>query len=251
MTRAIAFAVVLISTTTALADDQKTANELFARGQTRYEAGDYREAIKLFDEAYQLVRDPVYLFNIAQAYRKVFDCVPAAKHLERYLAEATDVDRATKTKINQQLRELRPCVEERTKATAPIETKPQPVPVPVQPVKPQPTVVDHGRGLRIGGIALAGVGVAGLVVGALYSSKGAGHESDLAACDAGCSWTPEREAIDQAGRRANTIAAVSWIAGGVALAGGATLYLLGRSKVERLTVVPTAGGAAVSARFSF
>jgi tetratricopeptide (TPR) repeat protein len=249
--RAVLLAIVL-SSSTAAAD--ASANELFARAQARYEAGDYRQAITLFEEAYQLVRDPVYLFNIGQAYRKLFDCVPAATHFERYLAEAPDADAGARSKVKQALEELAPCVEERTRvAPKPIERKP--VEEPPQPIEVAPVIDDRGRGLRIGGLAMAGTGVVALVVGSVYSAKGAGYESDLAACAAGCEWTAELEDIEGKGERANTLATVGWITGGVAVAGGVTLYLLGRSKrneramARSFTITPTRGGAAVSFRF--
>ena len=56
-------------------------------------------AIKLFEEAYQLVHDPVFLFNIAQSYRKLYDCMPSAQYYERYLAEATDADESQRGKV--------------------------------------------------------------------------------------------------------------------------------------------------------
>ncbi len=231
MKRLVLGLLVALSTE-ALADDaQGRANELFTRGQARYDAGDYRQAIALFDEAYQLVRDPVYLFNIAQSYRKVFDCVPAAQYFERYLAEATDADEAQRSKVKALLSELAPCLADR-KATA----APTPIAEPPKPAVPVVGGDDRGRGQRLGGIALAGAGAVGLVVGAIYSARGADLENQLA-CAAGCLWTPEREAIDRDGSRANTIATIGWIAGGAAVAGGAALYFLGRSKRNERRVV--------------
>ena len=225
--------VALSAEAAADADGQSRANELFTRGQARYDAGDYRQAIALFDEAYQLVRDPVYLFNIAQSYRRVFDCVPAAQYFERYLAEATDADDSQRTKVKALIAELSPCLADRKamRAPAPIQ---DPAPEPAAPVV---EVEDRGRGQRLGGIALAGAGAVGLVLGAVYSAKGADIEGQLADCAAGCQWTPEREALDRDGSRANTIATISWIAGGAAVAGGAVLYFLGRSKRNERRVI--------------
>ncbi|MBA2544227.1 MAG: hypothetical protein H0V17_31575, partial [Deltaproteobacteria bacterium] len=154
----------------AFADDdaQTSAGELFTRAQVRYETGDYRLAIKLFDEAYQLVRDPVYLFNIAQSYRKLFDCVPAATYFERFLAEATDADVSQRAKVKELLAELGPCLADRKAVTprAPVIT---PVPAPIVAPRPAaPASLDSGAPLRIGGLALAGAGVVGLIVGGIY-----------------------------------------------------------------------------------
>ncbi len=250
----IALLVAAPATASADEDTQTRANELFSRGQVRYEAGDFRQAISLFDEAYQLVRDPVYLFNIAQAYRKVFDCVPAVKYFERYLAEATDADGTQRAKVKELISELGPCVADRAGKPALIGGAAIVAPPATKPAAPVVVVEDSGRGMRLGGLALVGAGAIGLAVGTIYSARGSSIESDLAACARGCQWTPEREALDNDGKRANTISAVSWIAGGVAVAGGAVLYILGRSKrTERLAVAPavTSSSAAVMARFRF
>ena len=67
------------------------------------------------------------------------------------------------------------------------------------------------------------------------------------ACATSCNWDdPALRDKDEAGKRANTLSTISWISGGVALAGGVALYFVGRSKIE---VVPIEGGAAVAGTF--
>lgn len=249
MKRALALVLLLATPVFADSDAQTRANDLFARGQGRYEAGDYRQSIALFDEAYQLVRDPVYLFNIAQSYRKLFDCEPASKYFERYLAEATDVDQSQRAKVKEILAELEPCVADRVRAKA---AAPTPTPKPT----PKPVVDDPGRPMRLGGLAMVGAGAIGLVVGTIYGAKGSGIKGDLADdCAAGCEWTAEREALDRDGSRANKISLVSFIAGGAVAAGGGVLYFLGRSKrnERRVAIAPlvTSGSAAVFTSFRF
>ena len=56
---------------------QKQADALFEKGLASYQGGKYQDAIAQFKQAYDLVHDPVYLFNIAQSYRKVADCTSA------------------------------------------------------------------------------------------------------------------------------------------------------------------------------
>jgi hypothetical protein len=81
--------------------------------------------------------------------------------------------------------------------------------------------------------------------------RGARLRDELAeTCATDCDWTDLRDE-DAAGRRANTLAAIGWIGGGVAAASGVALYLLGRSRIEQVEVAPVPGGAAVSARLSF
>jgi tetratricopeptide (TPR) repeat protein len=250
--RAGAVLAILLAAATARADKQTDANNLFAKGQAKYLAGEYRDAIKFFDDAYQLVRDPVYLFNVAQSYRKLFDCIPASEYFTRFLNESTDINQKQRALVQKWVIELAPCVSERTAAAA---QKPRAEELTAPPPPPPKRPVDPGRPYRIGGIAAAGVGAVGLVVGAIFSKRGANLESKLADCNLECDWTDEREATDRAGQRANLIAAISWIAGGGVLATGATLYILGHSKrkrFERLHVsAPTTGGIAVVGRFRF
>jgi hypothetical protein len=234
-------------------------------GQGNYQAGRYRAAIPLFEEAYSLVKDPVYLFNIAQSYRKVAECVQAYDYYQRYLDEATDVTRKTRALVEGWQRELLPCVEQRKeeqeaarraeeaerqrKAEAEERARQQ------QAVRkpPQLQTVDRGRTLRLAGLASAGVGVVGIVVGGVFSAKGASIKNDLARiCASGCDWSdPAIRAQHDDGNSANTWAGVGWIGGGLAAAAGVTLYRVGRSRIETVEVTPTSGGATVSARISF
>lgn len=239
---------------TAHADN---ASALFDQGQARYEAGDYRGAIALFQEAYGLARDPVYLFNLGQAYRKLFDCVRATEYYQRYLAEATDADDAQRDKVRQLVHELAPCVDERHReveaARSEVEARLHRPPPPPPP--PQPRFVEHdsGRWYRIAGYATAGVGVVALG----FAGYETAHSSELSselhrACANGCDWTAALAVKDRAGTRANHLATAGWIAGGAALAGGVVLYVVGRSKpIERIQITPTAGGATVGASLRF
>jgi tetratricopeptide (TPR) repeat protein len=238
---------------------QAKAGALFEKAQKHYQAGEYSAAIKLFTEAYELVHDPIYLFNLAQSYRKVLDCVKASEHYERYLAEAKDADAKQRERVEQWLREIAPCVQQRRedaertrRAEAEARAREaEALRLEREEAARRPRENDRGKSLRIGGIATAGVGVVGLGLGTYFSVRGSRLKSELAdACKSGCNW-PDYEDKDAAGRRANTIAVVSWIGGGLAVGGGAALYLLGRARIERVQVAPAAGGATVSARFTF
>src|SRR5438093_177956 len=113
-----ALIAIMVFTATAYADrvelpPQTKADVLFEHAQASYQAGQYQDAIELFKQAYELVHDPVYLFNLAQSYRKVFDCEAASDYYRRYLGEAPAAE--NKPKVQQWLTELQPCVEQRQK----------------------------------------------------------------------------------------------------------------------------------------
>src|SRR5262249_59028642 len=117
MPRALAVAVVFAATTASAAPQttqaktapqttQAKADVLFEQGQAHYQAGEFQAAIPLFKEAYELVHDPVYLFNIAQSYRKVADCLNAFDYYNRYLSQ--DPTTKQRDKVTPWLRELHP-----------------------------------------------------------------------------------------------------------------------------------------------
>jgi tetratricopeptide (TPR) repeat protein len=240
---------------------QKQADALFEKGQASYQSGKYQDAIAQFKEAYALVHDPVYLFNIAQSYRKVADCTSADEYYRRYLQEAPNAE--NKQKVKQWLEELRPCVEERQhdqeaarKSQEEAERLRRERELAQQQgavVGPTETRVDRGLPLRIGGIALAGVGAVGLGIGVGYGIKGSNIRADIdEQCSRGCQWDdPAIQARHEDGNTANTRAAIGYIGGGIAVLGGVALYMLGRSRVETVSVMPTGGGATVHAQLSF
>ena len=263
MRRAL-FAVVLMAATAhAQPPDKATrakAAAMYEKGSAHYEAGRFSEAIPLFRDAYDLVRDPVYLFNLAQSYRKVLDCERASEFYVRYLEEATDADAKQRERVQGWLRELAPCVDERKAAvetTRKAQEQAEAARREADAARPQqgPTyrTIDHGQYFRIGGYVAAGLGAVGIGLGIRYGIKGANLEDELAdACASGCDWNDRSlRDKDEAGKRANTLSATFWITGGVALAGGVALYFVGRSRVERVQIVPVEGGAAVSTRVSF
>lgn len=271
MKLALALATLCTLTTVSLAapkrgvdpKKQAEADKKFIEGQTAYGQGKYQAAIQLFTEAYNLVRDPVYLFNIAQGYRKVADCVAAHEHYVKYLDEAPTAE--NEAKVRQWIVELKPCVEkareredEAARANEEAERQrkeAEAAQTRFESVQAYETEVDRGAGFRVAGIALAGVGILGVVAGAVYGVKGNTIRADI---DAMCSppntclWSSDEiQALHDDGETANTRAKIGYIGGGVAFVAGIALYMIGRSRVETVTIVPTAGGATVGASVRF
>jgi tetratricopeptide (TPR) repeat protein len=250
------FAVVALCgfATVASADDDDArarAVVLFDQGKAHYEANELQLAIEKFKQAYELAKDPVYLFNLAQAYRNAADCEQGFDYYNRYLEE--DPSAANADSVRRWIEELRPCAN-RIKA---LSTK-APAPAPVVSSVPSPTVVqptqqtiDRGSGLRTVGVLTAGAGTMALVVGIIYGVKAQSYENEIAtACMRSCMWD-DLASRDDAGQRANKLAWVGYIGGGLALGVGIGLYIVGTTKVERVTVMPSGDGATVSARLSF
>jgi tetratricopeptide (TPR) repeat protein len=236
---------------------QAKADVLFEQAQASYKSDHFQAAIELFKQAYDLVHDPIYLFNIGQSYRKVLDCEAAFDYYKRYLAEAPNAD--NKTKVQQWLTELQPCVEQRqkeheaAKRGEEAERQRRQDEERRRHAASQDTVVDAGGPYRLAGLITGGVGALGLVAGIVYGVKGSNIKSDLATqCNASCRWDdPAVMQLDSDGRRANTIAKVGYIGGGIAAAVGVGLYVFGLTRVEHVSVAPAEGGATVSAQLSF
>ncbi len=266
--RAAILAFVLATTSVAHADKvppatQAKADALFEKGQAMYLGDEFQGAIELFKQAYELVKDPVYLFNIAQSYRKVADCENAFDYYTQYLTAAPNA--GNKVKVQQWLRELQPCVEKRkaeqeaakrgeeAERQRKEEEERRRQEAMKAPPPPRDTEVDRGAPYRLGGYIGVGLGAVGLGLGIIYSVEGSNAKHDLAKlCAMGCTWTdPKVHSLDTSGQSDNTRAKIGYIGGGIAAVAGVALYMFGRTRVEHVIVTPTDGGAAVSAQLRF
>ena len=113
------------------------------------------------------------------------------------------------------------------------------------PSTPTPTPSGSGGGLRVTGLVLGGLGIVGLGVGGVFGGFALGNKSDVDAhcqgnlCDA-TGFAAQQDAHTNA-----TISTVGLIAGGVLVATGLTLFILGNAKGSRSAlVVPASRGVA-------
>lgn len=260
-------ALALLAAPRAYADDpvqapaatqptsRSEADQLFDQGRAAYQANHFHEAIEKFQQAYALAKDAVYLFNIAQAYRNAADCLAAHDYYERYLNESPAPENVDS--VRNWLRELEPCASERKAEQAKarradeLEHAPPPVAAPAAAAATSQVVRDDGRDERIAGLAVGGVGVLGVMIGIVYGVKGQAYEDEIRlACSVQCDWD-QLESRHAAGQRANTLSLAGYIGGGLALVGGAALYVHGRMKLVSVDVAPTTGGAQIGARVRF
>jgi tetratricopeptide (TPR) repeat protein len=88
------------------AETRERAREAYARGQALFHAGQHEEAEQAFQEAYDLIPNPLVLLGIAETREARGDSEGAIKALERYLDErAIAPDRE---RIEARIDELRP-----------------------------------------------------------------------------------------------------------------------------------------------
>ena len=130
---------------------------------------------------------------------------------------------------------------ERTSVTIPL-LEPAPVDAPVAPPvahanveRPPPST---GGTQRLAGIAVAGVGVVGLIVGTTAGLVAKSKNDDaLTHCDAGfCD--AEGLSLTSSAQSAAAISTIGFVLGGAALAGGAVLYLTAPRSTARAATAP-------------
>ncbi len=248
--------VVLLASSVAFAQPDKIKAEAAARdGQQRYEAGEFQLAAERFELAYTLDPDPAYLFNLAQSYRLGNRCAKAAAAYRKLLGIVTSGPNVAK--VEQYVQQMDACA----KTQEPVAP---PTPLVGERVEPRPPPPEplHNSGnpaLRYAGVGVAVFGAVGIVVGGLAMRKVADLEEQREGlCSGGCTWVDVKsraDALDADGQRYQRRMLIGYIGGGIAVAGGIVMYVLGRERtVETGTmasIVPTDGGAMAFGTFTF
>ena len=89
----------------ASAQDDQRARLHFESGASYYEAGEYEDALREFQRAYELSHRPQLFYNISLSYQNLGNLEEAANFLERYLAEVAEIENRANLEIR--LRNLR------------------------------------------------------------------------------------------------------------------------------------------------
>lgn len=252
----------------AEAKGKQAAESHYNKGMTAYNLGHFQDAVEEFEKAYEIKAEPIFLYNIAQSHRQSGNPQRAIFFYRRYVdADPSSKKRAEVEKRIADMQSELDAQKEREAAAA-AAAAPPPVVVP-QPVTPQaaPVVVPRrtvaearpksevesnpGRGLRIGGLVTAGVGVAAGVTGVLLVLHGNSLHDDAIA--------PGSQFDKSKDDSSKTFRTMGWVAVGVgaaAVATGVTLYVLGARAASSepsvaLTpmVAPGTGGATLFGRF--
>ncbi len=152
---------------------QKEARELYRKGLTQHELGDYEGAITAFKHAYELTRAPGLLFNIAQSARLKKDYPQALELYRSYLRQLPEARNRADVEIligqmerlieEQQRSAVVPAVPSETPTTPAPVAPPQPS-APLVPERPTPDR-NSGRTLMWTGVVLAAAGAVTLIAG--------------------------------------------------------------------------------------
>jgi hypothetical protein len=93
---------------------EERARVHYEKGTKHYDVAEYDEAIVAFKDAYKELKEPLFLYNIAQAYRQKRDCVNAVKFYKTYLRGESEG--ATAEQARAFVAELEACAKEQEKA---------------------------------------------------------------------------------------------------------------------------------------
>ena len=229
------------------------ARALAVKGRAFHDAGDYGDAIIAFKEAYVMAPSPGLLFNLAQAYRLHGNCDDAAMMYRRYLT--TQPSAEGRAVAEGHLAAVERCAHENALHISKNPNAPTIIATDrasgslfaTAPTSHRAEIEkDLGIGLGLGG---------GVVVSiAMYYAFKA-HDASAAVEHAyanGAKWQ-DISSIDARGARDATTARILGISGGIAVAGGVTLYLLGKraEHLAPISVAPTKHGAEVHVAWQF
>lgn len=230
-----------------IAQDPKSAQDLYAEGQAAYARGDYATAIDRWQISYQVSGESALLFNVAQALRLSGNCARAIETYRLFMVADPDATSDQHRLADEFVRELSPTCPSspppRQATPAPIHGKP-----PVAIATPPETA--RARTGEILDLTTAGAGTIAIVVGLTIGHHGQSIGTEItSACARGCDWTAQAPR-DASGRRDVTIGYALDGVGAAAIVGAAIAYFVRIHHATRDTIVVAPnlgeGGASVS-----
>jgi tetratricopeptide (TPR) repeat protein len=222
MKRAVIVLTVLFVLAGAVARADETADRargktVWSEGITRYDLGDFDEAVRKFEEAYTAYPNPNILFNLGQAYRQKKVYERSVFYFHAYLRNKPEAP--NRDVVEQLIAELEGLIaaQKASSKKPPTEIQPPaPGPAPPPPAPPRRWYEDRvGWAVAGGGAVALGVGVGFLIrAGGLSSDAGSAVDQDAA-----------RGLVDSA-RRAQIVGATLAGIGAAAIVAGAVKMAL-------------------------
>ena len=237
---------------------KQLVQDLVKQAIAKSQAGDHAGAIELYQKAYATAPLPTLLSNIGAEYQLATKPVEALKYFCMYLEKDPAGPLASYATGQAKLLQSQltgKTVEEADVCKAPAAEPPPPPPPKEQPLPPPPPPAsDPGKGFKIGGLVVGGVGVASVGLGIYFGLQAQKHTDYINNNTE--QWRNDITDYQDQGQRAEYLQITFLAVGGVAVAAGTYMFLKGRSKsrsAESTVVQPTAspGGAGVLVRGSF
>lgn len=235
---------------------QKQANELVKQAIDKNGQAKYLEAVELYLKAYDIVPLPLLLSNVGTNFQQAGKKPEALKYFCMFLEQEKDTSGVNYQYGKAQAKALQielgnTTVTDDNVCAPPAPPPPPPVePSPPPPPPPQPASSGSpGKGLRIAGLGIAGAGVVAVGVGLFFGVRAKNISDDITNHPADQPWDADIQDLEADGQRYEDLQVQLMIAGGVAVAAGTVLYLVGRSKgkasSEKMVVRPTAAPGSV------
>jgi hypothetical protein len=137
--------LVALAPAAARADQgNEHAKQLFEQGRTLFDVGEFDKAIEAWQQAYKEKTDPLFLYNIAQAYRLKGDNQKAIFFYRGYLRNAPKA--ANKAEVEGKIAQLQKAAE--GKPGAPTTPTPAPAPTPISPAPVSPAPISTPTPVR-------------------------------------------------------------------------------------------------------
>ena len=232
---ALSFACALAAPVARAAgpDGAQTVEQLTDQAYQLQAQGKYAEAIATYLKAYDLSKDALTLLNVATIYdRKLNERELASEYYRRY-AMAADAEPDRVKKVTERLTALKAEREdERAKRLAAEQAAARAAAAPPAPVTsptsatPPPEATSGGTGMRVAGIVVGVLGVAGVgtsfALGSIAKSRN--DDANMVCNGAACSAQSGVDAAREAGNYA-TGATIAFVSGLVLMGGGIALYV--------------------------
>jgi tetratricopeptide (TPR) repeat protein len=162
------------------------ARRLFKEGDKLYAEGDYEGAVRAFEKAYELSKQPALKYNLANAYERLARYEEALRALKEYEphagADERDVVKRRLAKLQERAEQQQ--AEKANRATgdqAPAQPAPSSEPAPVAPNEqpsPPSASLDAASPTPVLGYVLVGVGALGVGAGAFFGVRALSTKSD-------------------------------------------------------------------------
>ncbi len=200
--------------------DKARAAELFKKGAEAYNKGDFAKAIALLEEANAIDPQPVLVYNMARSHEGLGHTDEAITLYERYLSqEPTSPDRGA---IEQRLTTLKRQKEERAAMEKQRWQLEQDRDKAEKERAAAAAADEPPRKRSIGPYIVGGVGVAGVLTGAIFGAMALGKESS------GKDEPVQTKAIDDrdTGKTFATVSNIGFVLGGALVAAGVVWWVI-------------------------
>ena len=211
------------------------------------------KGVEILTDLYLDTRDATHIYNQGRCYEMNRQYEDAIGRFREYMVKAKGLRDEERAEVEKHIAACQSYLDEaKPEVEPPVPTADAVKPpgggaAPMLQQSTETTAPRQGAGLRVAGLVVGAVGIAGLVTGVVLNVKVNSMSSDL---EKPFNYSPETDATRKDYKTAGW---VSYGVGATCLAGGALLYYLGRRAGTRASIQPTLGpdvaGAAIMGAF--